>query len=98
MREFTVYDGKGLIKSNINKKFRFKIHYQIGPGFHTEFVFSVNYREKLHAKKGYIKIQVKPKIFSIYERQNIPSFQQDEVELLIKPFEAGVKKIVDLIN
>jgi len=41
MKSFEVNQNKNLIDSRVQKEFRFKIHHQTGPGFHTEFKFSI---------------------------------------------------------
>jgi len=83
-----------LIDTNINKSFRLKIHGTSGPGFHSEFKFSIQ-GESPSSEFGKIQLKVN---WHIRSTTNITVALEHFHELVKKPMHRGIKRFVDYLT
>ena len=97
LKSFEVNPIGKIIKSEIEKKYWFKIHHTSGPGFHTEFKFSIDSKSsELRNKK--IELKVNNNIKLVFGETLPKSVEENLKELLEIPFEKGVQRFIKYLN
>jgi hypothetical protein len=97
LESFTVTQNEKFIYSEIHKKFRFKKHHQTGPGFHTDFKFSIDSRYSDNDTK-LIEIKVLKNIRFTTGDDKDKIVEVDFDRLVEIPFEKGIQRFVDFLK
>lgn len=85
------------INTEIDKKFRFKIHHVTGPGFHTEFKFSIKSNPS-GAKFKKINFKAKKNIKLAFGNNSTETVESNFKGLVGLPFEKGIQRFIEHLN
>ena len=94
LQEIEIKPNSTLINADINKSFRLKIHGTSGPGFHTEFKFTIRSAPTV-LKIKQIDISVNLSVRSTY---SINSALEHFNELVKYPMHRGVNRFIDYLK
>ena len=96
MKSFEVSSIGKKIRSDINRKFWFKIHHTSGPGFHTEFKFTLNSKlSEFEPKK--IELKVNANIKLAFGTTLTEKDEEHLNKFLVISFEKGVQRFIEYL-